>query len=166
MIIQSKDMSQAEFIRAVLERDFRNIHKAQLLIVSEGIWREGRELKAKERGIRIRKRTGRLEDVLANPDFIMQSNGEIFTVADTYPLYIRFLDMKHLKDLRIYNRQIWGILFNNALKDIKFKYGKVIADRVGDALYESFSTVLDSSPDDRSSGNRFNGKAYHQKKGR
>ncbi|SHF49352.1 hypothetical protein SAMN05444362_10719 [Dysgonomonas macrotermitis] len=37
MIMQSKDMPQSEFIRAVLERDVRNIHKAQLLVVSEGI---------------------------------------------------------------------------------------------------------------------------------
>lgn len=165
MIIQSKDMSQAEFIRAVLERDIRNIHKAQLLIVSEGIWKEGRELKAKERGIKIRKRTGRLEDALTNPDFIIQSNGENFTVADIYPLYIRFLDMKHLKDLRIYNRQIWGILFNNALKDIKFNYGKEIADKVGNALKETFP-ISSGSELGRKSTTGFDGKVYEKVKGK
>lgn len=164
MVIQSENMSPEEFIRAVLERDARKIYRAQKLIVSEGIWKEGRELKAKKRGITIQKRTGKLEDALANPDFIIQSQGESFTIAANYPLYIRFLDMKHLKDMRLYNRQIWGVLLNNALKDIRFNYGKTIADRVGDALREAFPSTPSSGRSASDKG--FDGAEYANAKGR
>lgn len=138
MIIQGDNMSQAEFIRAVLERDARNISRAQQLIVSERIYLSGKELKATKRKKGIQRKSGRLEDSVTNPDFIIQSLGEQFNLVVDYPLYIRFLDMKQKGNWRIYNRPIWGILYNNALKDIKFKYGEAIADKVGDALKNAF----------------------------
>lgn len=137
MIIQSKDMSQAEFIRAVLERDIRNIYRSQQLIVSQRIYVRGKTLKASQRKKGIEKRTGRLEDSLSSPVFGILQSGEEFKVVADYPLYIRFLDMKHKGNWRIYNRQVYGILFNNALKDIKYQYGEAIADRVGNALREA-----------------------------
>ena len=42
----------------------------------------------------------------------------------TSPLYIRFLDMKKHGNYGIYNRQVWGILWNNSLQTIKYGYGK------------------------------------------
>lgn len=134
MILQSKDLSQPEFIRAILERDARNISKVQSLILSDRIYLSGKDLKATRRKKGLKKRTGRLEDALANPDFYIQSAGEKFILADNYPLYIRFLDMKHLGNWQIYNRQIWGILYNNTLPDIRFKYGQAIRNYVGEAL--------------------------------
>lgn len=160
MLIQSSSMAPDEFIRTVLERDVRNIYRAQKLIVSERIWHEGKDLKTKDRGINVRVRTGRLEDALYFPDFIIQSQGETFNIIANYPLYIRFLDMKHIKDLRVYNRQIWGILYNNALKDIRFKYGKSIADKVGNALRESFPSFS------RNTVGGFDTEAYSKAKGR
>lgn len=134
MILQSENLSQAEFVRAILERDARNISKAQNLILSDRVYMEGKDLKASRRKKGLKKRTGKLEDALVNPDFIIQASGESFTVVGNYPIYIRFLDMKHLGNWRIYNRQIWGILYNNALKDIKFRYGQAVTDYVGNAL--------------------------------
>jgi hypothetical protein len=46
--------------------------------------------------------------------------------------------MKRLGNWKIYNRQIWGILYSNALKDIKQRYGEYIGDTVGDALRDAF----------------------------
>lgn len=138
MLIQSDTMSQAEFIRKVLERDARNIYQAQKLIVSERIYMSGRELKSMQRTKGLQRRTGTLEDSLSSPSFFIKSEGETFTIAANYPLYIRFLDMKHLGNWKLFNRQVWGILYNNALKDIKYKYGEHIADSVGNALREAF----------------------------
>lgn len=131
-------MSQAEFIRAILERDARNIYRAQHLIVSQKIYVSGKDLKATKRKKGIQRQTGTLENSLANPDFYIRSEGEQFTVAANYPLYIRFLDMKHRGNWRIYNRQVWGILFHNALPDIRYKFGKFISDTVGNALRAAF----------------------------
>lgn len=131
-------MSRDEFIRRVLERDARNIYRAQELIVSQRIYVSGKKLKASQRKKGLRRKTGKLEDSLASPDFYMKSQGESFTLAANYPLYIRFLDMKHLGNWRLYNRQIWGILYNNALRDIKYKYGENISDTVEKSLREAF----------------------------
>lgn len=151
MIIQGDNISQADFILQVLERDIRNIYRAQHLIVSQRIWMEGKELKAKKRQTGVNRNTGNLEESLASPDFYMKAEGETFTVAANYPIYIRFLDMKHIRDMRLYNRQIWGVLYNNALKDIRYKYGEVISDRVGNALKEIFpSSSFKLSPSDKS----------------
>lgn len=138
MLVQSGNMSQADFIRTILERDARNIYRAQQLIVSQRVYLAGKDLKASQRKKGIQRRTGTLANSLSSPDFIIQSQGEQFTMKAEYPLYIRFLDMKSLGNWRIYNRQVWGILYNNALKDIKFKYGDTIGDMVGNALRDAF----------------------------
>lgn len=162
MIIKSEGLSQDEFVRKILERDVRNIYKAQQKIIGERIWHEGRNLKAVDRKIDIRRRTGRLENALSNPDFYLKSSGETFEVAANYPIYIRFLDMRRKKDLRIYNRQIWGILYNNSMKEIKFEYGKEIADKVGDALRAAFPGSDSSGKDNQG----FDGAAYSKAKGK
>ena len=138
MYIQSDKMSPAEFIRAILERDAKNIYRSQRLIVSDRIYVSGKDLKAKQRRKGINSRTGRLENSLSNPEYYIQSKDEEFILAGAYPIYIRFLDMKRLGNWKVYNRQVWGILFNNALMDIKAKYGEYIADRVGDSLRAAF----------------------------
>lgn len=140
MLIQSDNISQADFVRQILERDIRNIYRAQHLIVSQRIYLAGKDLKATKRKKGVNRQTGRLEDSLASPDFYMKSEGENFKIAGNYPLYIRFLDMKDKSNLQIYNRQIWGILYNNALKDIRYKYGEAIADTVGDKLRTAFNS--------------------------
>jgi hypothetical protein len=138
MLIQSDSMAPDEFIRQIFERDARNIYRAQKLIVSQRIYLAGKDLKATQRAKGIQRRTGTLEDSLTNPDFIIQSQGEVFNIIAKYPLYIRFLDMKHLGNWMIYNKQIWGILFSNALPDIRYRYGDHIADAVGNALRNAF----------------------------
>jgi len=138
MIVQSGNMSQADFIRTILERDARNIFRAQQLIVSQRIYLAGKDLKATRRQKGIRRRTGTLENSLASPDFIIQSQGEKFTMKADYPLYIRFLDMKHIGNWGIYRKPVWGILWNETYTTIRFKYGELISDRIGDALRDAF----------------------------
>ena len=134
MIIKSNSISQAEFVRKVLERDTKNIFKAQELIIAQRLYLSGKDLKAKKRQKGINKRSGKLEQSVTTPEYFIHSQGEQFSVAAMYPIYIRFLDMKRLGNWRLFNRPVWGILYNNALRDIAFKYGDEIRDFVGEAL--------------------------------
>ena len=139
MLVQGSTMAPEEFVMRVLERDARNIYRSQLLIVSRRVYLSGRDLKATQRRKGIGRRTGRLGESLSNPDFVVQANGSKFVIQSNYPLYIRFLDMKRKGNFAVYNRQIWGILFNNALKDIRDKYGSYISNSVQLALEEAFA---------------------------
>lgn len=123
-------MSQAEFIRAVLERNFRNIHKAQKLIVSV----KGKDLKATKRRKGIGKRTGRLENSVTNLDYAIQGQGSEFTLVLNYPLHMRFLDMRHLGNWKICRYPIWSIINNHTIPELISKYGEAVEDRFGDTL--------------------------------
>lgn len=134
MLIQSENMTQDAFVRAILERDARNIYRAQKLIVSERIYLSGKNLKALQRKKGIQRNSGRLENSVTNPDFIIKSQGENFKLVLNYPLYIRFLDMRKHGNWRIYRHPIWGIINNQTIPDLMTKYGKVVADKMGELL--------------------------------
>lgn len=138
MVIQGDNMSQAEFIRAIQKRDTRNIFRAQQLIVSERIYVTGKELKATKRKKGIQRRSGRLEESVTNPDFIIQSLGEQFNMILDYPLHIRFLDMRHKGNWRIYRHPIWGIIYNQTVPDIKYRSKQEVKDSAGNALRNAF----------------------------
>ena len=40
----------------------------------------------------------------------------------------------------IYNQQVWGILYRNAMLDIKYGYKRRLHDHVGDALRAAFAS--------------------------
>lgn len=135
----TQNITKQDFIVRVVERDIKNIYHAQLAIAQSNIYIEGKALKKKKRrGSIIQRRSGKLLSALQNPNYMIQfSNEKLIAVAD-YPLYIRFLDMKHIGNRSIYNRQIWGILYNNSLKDIKNNYGQNVADDIGSVLKTAF----------------------------
>ncbi|MDR1718440.1 MAG: hypothetical protein LBS20_21595 [Prevotella sp.] len=139
MIIRSEGMAQDEFIRKVIERDILQIFRAQRLIQSQSIYFSGKSLKEKQEARRLGRRTGRLENALSNPEYYLQSLGEDFTAAAVYPIYIRFLDMPRKGNWKIYNRQIWGIIYNNALKDIRYNYGNEIHSMIEEKLLKAFN---------------------------
>lgn len=138
MTIHSGEMSQSAYVLEILFRDIRNIFQAQLLIVSQRVYLSGKDLKASRRKKGIERQSGALENALISPNYVLQAEGEKFTLAASYPIHIRFLDMKEKGNWKIYNRVIWGILYNNAMKDIKFRYGDTVADQVGNALRQAF----------------------------
>jgi hypothetical protein len=135
----SDDIVKEDFIVQVLERDMNRIYGAQLEIARSNTYVEGRKLKKRVRkGKGLGSRTGALVESLENPDFIIQTSGEKFIVSAKIVTHMRFLDMKRHGDWRIYNRQVWGILYNNSLKDIRNNCGRAIADSVGESLHETF----------------------------
>jgi len=139
----SQNITKQEFIVQVLERDIQNIYNAQLAIAQQNIYIEGKELKVKKRrGAKIGVRSGALLESLQNPDYLIQAQGEKFIVSAGIVKHMRFIDMKKFGNRKIYNRQVWGILYNNALKDIKFNYGKEIRNFISEKLQEALGTRL------------------------
>jgi hypothetical protein len=134
----ANNIAKPDFIVDVLKRDLSNIYRAQLAIAKHNVHIEGKDSKVKKRrGAALKVKTGRLISSLENPDFIIQANGTHFVVSARIMLYMRFLDMKRLGNWKIYNRQVWGILENNALRDIRSRYGQDIHDYFHDVLEQA-----------------------------
>ena len=132
-------MTKTEFVVQVLNRDVRNIYKAHQLIAEKNIRLQGADLKVKKRqGSRMGSRSGHLLESLQNPNYSVVTMYGQFQVQAYIPLYLLFFDMKHLGNWMIYNRQVWGILYNNSRVDIKYGYGDQIRDILGDSLRRAF----------------------------
>jgi hypothetical protein len=132
-------MTKTEFVVQVLNRDVRNIYKAHQLIAEKNIRLQGKDLKEKKRqGAKIGSKSGHLLESLQNPNYSVTAIDGQFQVQAYIPLYLRFFDMKHLGNWMIYNRQVWGILYNNSRVDIKYGYGDQIRDIVGESLRRAF----------------------------
>ncbi|GAB1358687.1 hypothetical protein MASR1M31_04660 [Porphyromonadaceae bacterium] len=137
----AENISKSEFILQTVERDVRNIYKAQLIIATQNIYLEGRDLKAKRRKgktLADDPKNNSIIRALQNPDFILSQQGESFVLTANIVKKLRFRDMKKFGNWRIYNAQVWGILYNNALRDIRLNYGNALRDKVGEALTNAF----------------------------
>jgi hypothetical protein len=132
------DTIKKDFITQVIDRDIQNIYKAQLLIATKNIYMRGRTRELHKRKGPTIQGTGRLAASLKNPDYKISVGDSSITVTNTISKQLRFLDMKAHGDWRIYNRQIWGILYNNALQDIEAGVGDQIHDHFGKMLRDIF----------------------------
>jgi hypothetical protein len=131
------DSIKKQFITQIIERDIRNIYNAQALIATKNTYVSGRDLEyRKRRGATIAEsvRNAGLVASLQNPDYKIQVSDTSITVVNTISKRLRFLDMKAHGNWQIYNRQVWGILYNNALQDIKAGYGSQLHDYIGKML--------------------------------
>lgn len=135
----TEQMSKTEFVTEILNRDLQNIYKAQLNIATKNEYVEGKELKTrKRRGKTIADSNAAVVESLQNPNYTIIASGSSFRIEASVLKKLRFFDMKHLGNWRIYNRQVWGILYNNALIDIRYRYGQKIRDVLGEALNDAF----------------------------
>ena len=132
-----------QFIVDTLRRDMVNIYDTMTLIARQNIYHEGKNLTVTHRrGPTIGSRSGALLDSLDARDFDIVADDDRFLVTSRFVKQLRFLDMKRLGNWKIYNRQVWGILFNNAVPDIKRNISAQVADRIGDSLREAFRDYL------------------------
>jgi len=134
----SESISKADFIVQVLDRDVKNIYMAQKLIAERSIYISGKQLKSSRRQFSsILRRTGRLLRSFTAADYTITHDNGNFNVSSQIALHTRFLDMKKFGGHRIYNAQVWGILYgapNGTIYTIKYMYGQRIYDLVGQAL--------------------------------
>lgn len=147
----NEDLIKQEFVRENVEKDIRAIFEAQYLIATERtytrtiypsqIGQKRRFVQSYESGDVVRGTTGRLVKALSNPVYSVDFYGQGVVATSNIPLYIRFLDMKKHGNYGIYNKQVWGILWNNSLQAIKYGYGKEVRERIYAGLQESFQRV-------------------------
>lgn len=114
---------KVQFIKQEAERGIRKIFEAQRKIAASGTYTQGREMRTVQRkGGGLRQRTGTLLRALSSPSFNVQQQGKGVSATSNVPMYIRFLDMTELGNWKIYNRQVWGILYNDVRARIRYEF--------------------------------------------
>jgi len=108
----------SKYFTEYIRRGFRNIFEEQRRIAANKIY--GKQAYRTDGS--KRSRSGRLQKALESPTLILDGSGSSLSAAVKYPTYIRFLDMKRLGNYRIYNRPIWGILYKQTFRDIRYEF--------------------------------------------
>lgn len=128
---------ELQFIHREILKGLRDIFAAQVNVAKRRIYQEGKERRVKQgSGRTVRGRTGVLMDSLENPRQKVWQ-GELGNHAHfDYPVYIRFLDMKKHGNYKIYNRQIWGILYGETFRNIRYEFNQEVRDWVDKNLRE------------------------------
>lgn len=134
------------FLKETLQKGIRDIFEAQRLIAREKIYQTGHERTREKRdGRSFRSRSGRLMEALNNPDYLLSTDSSGGVHADlNYPIQIRFLDMKRLGNWKIYNRQIWGILFKETFIEMRYGLSDWLQKFTHDTLEESLKPLNNS----------------------
>lgn len=114
---------KVQYLKQQVERGIREIFEAQRKIAASGTYTQGREMRTVQRkGGGVHQRTGTLLKALSAPSFNVQQQGQGVAASSNVPMYIRFLDMKKHGNWKIYNRQIWGILYHEVRARIRFEF--------------------------------------------
>jgi len=108
----------SKYFTEYIRRGFRNIFEEQRRIAANKIY--GKQAYRTDGS--KRSRSGRLQKALESPTLILDGSVSSLSAAVKYPTYIRFLDMKRLGNYRIYNRPIWGILYKQTFRDIRYEF--------------------------------------------
>lgn len=130
--------SVRQYLLEQIQRGVRDIYKAQRDIATQRIYRIGRaRTRHQGSGVTVRGRSGILREALENPRYMFQNSGDGWAMQANLPVYIRFLDMKRHGNYRIYNRQIWGILYTETLQNIKYEYRDWLRKQIGRMLMQN-----------------------------
>lgn len=124
----------SKYFTEYIRRGFRNIFEEQRRIAANKIY--GKQAYRTD-GTK-RSRSGRLQKALESPTLILDGSGSSLSAAVKYPTYLRFLDMKRLGNYRIYNRPIWGILYKQTFRDIRFEFRSWLENLVHNSISNSF----------------------------
>ncbi len=124
----------SQYITEHLRKGFRNIFAEQRDVAAKKIYGH----KAITTDGYPRSRSLVLEQSLQNPDYTINPSGSGISARVNYPSYIRFLDMKRLGNYRIYNRPIWGILYNETFQNIRYEFGDWLRKKFGEEIRQCF----------------------------
>lgn len=154
--MSNEDPIRQEFIRRTLERDFKTIIDRQRQIAQERVYYTGHEAtRTQGTGRTMQNRTGRLAAFLGSAQ-VRLSPGSLFMAQVQYPLYIRFLDMKRLGNFKIYNRQLWGVIYNETLPELKHGLDESMKEQIRRELEQA----LGGAPGESRNGKRRVGLGY------
>lgn len=124
----------SKYFTEYIRRGFRNIFEEQRRIAANKIY--GKQAYRTDGS--KRSRSGRLQKALENPTLILDGSGSSLSAAVKYPTYLRFLDMMRLGNYRIYNRPIWGILYKQTFRDIRYEFRSWLENLVHNSISNSY----------------------------
>lgn len=123
----TKEIIQETYIRSIMNRDMLVIEKEQADVVNDY----------------LQQRTGRLKFSLEKHHFTIEGTRSKFS----FLTYLRFLDIKSSKglmsdrrNLSLYNRVIWGVLYHETLGDLRNGLTKDIYDSIKAQLINAVDT--------------------------
>jgi hypothetical protein len=123
-----------KYFREYVNRGIRKIFAEQRSIAASKIY--GKQAYRADGG--MRSRSGRLQQALEARSYIITGSGSTLSASVNYPTYIRFLDMKRIGNYRIYNRPIWGILYKETFRDLRYEFSdwlqKYIKKHISDSV--------------------------------
>lgn len=118
---------KGQYFRQQLEKGIRDIFAAQAAVASEKLGRGS--------GASISSgRSGALMESLTNPRYRISDNGGGVEAEVELLTYVRFLDMRRHGNYRIYNRQVWGILYHETMANIKYEFRDWLRKRFPELL--------------------------------
>lgn len=120
----------SKYFKEYVKRGFWNIFNEQRRIANEKIY--SRNAYRSDGG--RRSRSGRLREALDSPDYRVEGSGGSLEASYNFPTYLRFLDMKRMGNYRIYNRPVWGILYKQTFRDLKYEFSDWLRTQVIETL--------------------------------
>lgn len=119
---------KGEYLKQQLQKGLNDIFEAQRKVA-------GRKIDSSEKA--KKSRSGQLMASILHPDYKLSAFAGGVQGVITYPREIRFQDMKHLGNWRIYNKQIWRILYKETFANIRFEFSEWLKSRMIKNLQEA-----------------------------
>jgi hypothetical protein len=111
--VVTDELIKKSFISQIIRRDAAFIYDTQARVVRENFSTDGR--------------SSTLANYLSKRPFSLSGQGLNLVYYFNVITYLRFLDIKYSKDkmglrskLALYNRVIWGRLYNETIRDLKY----------------------------------------------
>lgn len=117
---------KAQYLKQQLSKGVRDVFAEQRARAMERIYKSPDA----EQG----RRTFHLLRTLAAARFSVSASGSSASIRADIPLYMRFLDMRRNGNYEIYNRPLYGILYRQTLKDIRYEYYDFVKEHIGNML--------------------------------
>lgn len=126
---------KTRYFKEQIEKGIHDVFGAQRQIAEEKIYCKADGSRRLTGGRSVcSHRSGALRDALTNPRYRFDVSDGV-KMETSVPVYIRFLDMRRNGNLRIYNPPIWGILYSETLRNIKYEFR--------DWLKKNFTDLVD-----------------------
>lgn len=91
--------------------------------------------KAKSRGESLR-------DAINHPHYKLASDIAGAHVTMFYPISMRFVDMKHLNNWRIYNKPIWRTFYKKIFSDMRFEFSDWLKTQTAEAIRKACQPLI------------------------
>lgn len=118
-----------EFFKETLSEGISKIYETQRKIASEKIY--GRILR-KSKGTLLREALSG-----ENAGIKLTSKGVSATLS--YPIYLRFIDMRHLGNLKIYNKILWGVLYKETFNKMRYNFREWLDKNIKEDLTKALN---------------------------